>query len=179
MNRTIVLRSITEEDTFNIVKWRNTKSVKQNLYNQNDLTPEQHLNWLKNEVRTGRCAQYIISVKDDSEKNDIGTVFIKNIDRDYREGEFGIQIGEESNRGKGYGGLATVEILKIAFEQLELNKVYLTVMCDNFVAIRVYEKAGFVQEEILKDKYLRENIYVDVIKMSITKDQWLRRYNKS
>lgn len=172
MDTTVSLRGIEIEDTQNILKWRNSKAVKRNLYTQDDLTEEQHLNWMRNKVETGFCAQYIIAIRDEDGNKDIGTVFIKNIGQDTKEGEFGIQIGEETARGKGYGRQAAEQILKIAFNELGLERVYLTVMYDNYPAIRSYEKAGFVQEKILKGEYLRGGTYIDIIQMGITRDMW-------
>jgi RimJ/RimL family protein N-acetyltransferase len=77
----VILRKIKASDTDNIVRWRNSDSVKRNLFTQSELTAEQHLGWLKSKVETGSCAQYIIVVSENSTNTDIGTVFIKNIDR--------------------------------------------------------------------------------------------------
>ena len=95
----VILREICEEDTSNIVKWRNSIAVKSNLFTQTDLTEEQHLNWLNNYVKSGLCKQYIISVVDNGLSVDIGTTFIKNIDYQNKEGEFGIFIGDKRFRG--------------------------------------------------------------------------------
>lgn len=95
MNGVISLRPISESDTENIVRWRNSDTVKKNLYTQTDLTQGQHRVWLRNKVATGLCYQYIIVETLDGDSKDIGTVFIKNIDSHSRKGEFGIFIGEE------------------------------------------------------------------------------------
>lgn len=42
----VVLRKINELDTANIVRWRNSESVKMNLFTQSELSAEQHLDWL-------------------------------------------------------------------------------------------------------------------------------------
>lgn len=172
MTEEVVLRQITESDTDNIVKWRNAPDVKKNLYTQAPLTTEQHLNWLKNKVNTGYCAQFIIEVHSPDSMRSIGTVFIKNIDRINLKGEYGIFIGESDARGKGFALKATVKILQHAFEELKLNRIYLTVFSDNLAAINVYQKAGFVQEGILKQDVFRFDRFSDVVCMAITKDLW-------
>lgn len=171
MNK-VFLREIAASDTPNIVRWRNSESVKKNLFSQSELTPEQHLAWLKNKVETGLCAQYIIVVIENDISIDIGTIFIKNIDRKNNKGEFGIFIGEVDARGKGYAKLAVNAILKIAFDQLLLNRVYLSVLFDNIAGIKVYEDSGFRREGVLKEDYLRDDIYVDVLLMGVTKKMW-------
>jgi len=69
----IVLRKIQVSDTENIVRWRNSVFVKRNLFNQSELTAEQHLDWLKSKVENGFCAQYIIVVLGKETNTDIGT----------------------------------------------------------------------------------------------------------
>jgi len=172
MSGAISLRPISESDTENIVKWRNSDAVKKKLYTQTDLTHEQHRIWLRDKVDTGLCCQYIIVETVNHNSSDIGTVFIKNIDTHNHKGEFGIFIGEECARGKGYATLATKEMVRIAFEKLSLNRVYLTVMSDNIAGINAYKKAGFVVEGLMKEDYLRSDGYVDIFMMGITKEIW-------
>ena len=81
-------------------------------------------------------------------------------------------IGEEAFRGKGYSFPAAKKMLRIAFSQLDLNRVYLSVMADNTAAVKTYEKAGFVKEGLLKEDYLRSDGYIDVLIMGITKHMW-------
>lgn len=171
----VSIRPLELKDTDNIVKWRNTPSVKKNLYSQDELKPEQHISYYERVVKAGKCAQFIISVDEDGGSEDIGTVFIKNLDHQSHNGEYGIFIGEESARGKGYAKAATEQILKYGFDVLDLHRIYLTVMSDNYPAIAAYEKSGFFREGVMRDEYLRSDGYVDVIMMAILKDEWEKR----
>ena len=175
----ISLRALSLGDTDNIVKWRNLPSVKKNLYSQAELKPEQHIAYFENVVKNGKCAQFIIVVEDEGLSTDIGTIFIKNIDNANHSGEYGIFIGEESARGKGYAKIATEQILKFGFDTLGLHRIYLTVMSDNIPAIKTYENSGFVREGVMRDEYLRIDGYVDVVMMSILKQEWETRKNEN
>ena len=168
----VKLRKLKESDTEHIVKWRNSTEVKKNLYSQDELTAQQHLNYFHNVVQKGKCSQYIISVENDKDTFDIGTTFIKNIDHDNSKGEFGIFIGEKKGRGKGYAKHAVSEMLKIAFNELNLNRVYLYVYADNVAAIKSYISAGFSQEGILREDHNRNGIFVDIIVMGILKSEF-------
>ena len=53
--------------------------------------------------------------------------------------------------GKGIAKYATEEILNIAFNDLNLNKVYLNVLSSNIRAIKFYEKFGFSFEGEFKE----------------------------
>jgi RimJ/RimL family protein N-acetyltransferase len=139
----VSLRKITLQDTSNIVKWRNSEDVRKNLFTQDDLTAEMHINWFHSKVETGLCAQYIIEVVDGLVTKDVGTTFLKGIDRLSQEGEFGIFIGDGSFRGKHLATTVTKEMVRIGFQELGLKRIWLSVFEDNVPAIKAYEKAGF------------------------------------
>lgn len=168
------LRPLALNDTNNIVKWRNSPFIKNNLFSQSDLTPEQHINYFNNVVSKGKCHQYIIEAKIGMETLDIGTTFIKNIDLDNRKGEFGIFIGEEKARGKGCAKLAIKEILRIAFNELNLNRCYLEVLANNQTAIELYKKVGFQIEGTLCQDYIRNDEKYDVILMAILRENYMK-----
>ncbi len=169
------LRPITKEDTADVVRWRNTPQVQRSLFSRESLTAEQHLQWLQTKVETGACHQFIIVVQQDGAEFPIGTTFIKNIDRSNRKGEFGIFIGEDAARGKGYGALAMAQILRYAFTVLSLNKVTLSVFTDNASAVHLYEKLGFVKEGLLREEFWDESGYRDILLMGILKREWEAR----
>ncbi len=97
----------------------------------------------------------------------VGVVSLSNIDFLNRKAEFGIMIGDNAARGKGYGTEACLLIVKHGFERLSLNKIYLGVHAEHTAAIRSYEKVGFVQEGRLRQEMLTNGRYVDTVVMSI------------
>jgi RimJ/RimL family protein N-acetyltransferase len=75
----------------------------------------------------------------------IGFTYLDNIDHRNRTATYGIVIGEEDCRGKGYGTETTKLMMNYAFAVLGIHNLSLTVYEFNKPAIRAYEKAGFVQ----------------------------------
>ena len=59
--------------------------------------------------------------------------------------------------GSGAAKVATMEILKIAFEELKLHKVYLNVRSGNIRAQKFYNKIGFRNEGTFKDHVINKN----------------------
>ena len=173
--KNVMLRKLSESDSENIVRWRNSDSVRFNLFDSGLISVESHLEYYRNKVLTGQCAQYIISVIEDNKNNDIGTIYIKRIDHFNKKGEIGIFIGEEKFRGKGYAKPAVYSILSIAFNELELNRVYLYVYADNKPAINTYLSIGFTEEGVLKEDYCRNNELVDVVVMGMTKHCFIQK----
>lgn len=169
----IELRLINENDTPNIIRWRNSHEVKRYLYTQTELTPEIHHHWLETQVYTRKCYQFIIEVHDDTEMvKPIGTVYIKNIDYVNSKGEYGVYIGETDERGKGYANIIIERMLNFAFFDLKLNRIYLTAFYDNKPSIKAAINVGFELEAIFRDEILRGNEYTDIVFMGISKAKW-------
>lgn len=160
----IYLRLMNEEDTDNIIKWRNSEFVRRNFIYQKPFTREGHENWVRTMIDTGKVIQFIICTK---EARPIGSVYLRDIDRTHNKAEYGIFIGEKDALGQGYGTQAARLMIDYAFEQLKLHKLMLRVLAENQQARRSYEKAGFVQEAYLKDEVFLEGEYKDVIYMAV------------
>ena len=80
---------------------------------------------------------------------------------------YGIFIGEEDAAGKGYGTLAGRAAIQYAGSGLKLHKLMLRVFADNVGAVKSYQNAGFVQEAGLKDEFLQNGVYRDMLLMAI------------
>jgi RimJ/RimL family protein N-acetyltransferase len=75
----------------------------------------------------------------------MGTVSLKNINLQAKNAEYAISTRKVAH-GKGIARFATIEILKYAFDTLDLKRVYLDVLVENERANRFYLKFGFVYE---------------------------------
>lgn len=175
MNKNVKIRPMTEADTANIVKWRNTPSVYEHFIYRTPLTEEAHLNWLHNRVETGDVAQFIIV--DTESGKDVGSVYFRDIDREHQKCEYGIFIGEDCCRGKGIGSTAAKLALDYAFKELGMNRVFLRVFADNKQAIRSYEKAGFKYEGTFRDDVIIDGTPCDMVFMAILKREWEKGVN--
>ena len=161
----VILRPITLKDTDNIVRWRNKESVRNHFVYQEPFTKSSHEKWMKEMVETGRVSQFIIHTK--RRNQDIGSVFLRDICPIHQKAEFGIFIGEDSARGKGYGTLAAKKILQFGFQELKLHKIFLRVFADNEPAIASYKKNGFVVEGLMKDDVMVNGAFRNMAFMGV------------
>ena len=170
MTHNVSIRPITEADTDKIVKWRNAPSVMEHFIYRTALTREGHLGWFRNRVQTGEVAQFIIV--DEEAGEDVGSVYLRDIDTENKKCEYGIFIGEDSCRGKGIGSAAAKLALDYAFDTLGLNRVFLRVFADNTRAIKSYENAGFVYEGKFRDDVIIDGKAYDMVFMGILREDW-------
>lgn len=161
----IYLRPMTNEDTDLIVSWRNQEAVRRNFIYQELFTRESHEQWIHTMVETGKVIQMVICETEGGRP--VGSVYLRDIDRRHNKAEYGIFIGGEGARGKGYGTMAARLMIRYAFEELGLHRLFLRAFADNEQAIRSYEKAGFEREAYLREDVCIEGRYRDIVLMGL------------
>jgi UDP-4-amino-4,6-dideoxy-N-acetyl-beta-L-altrosamine N-acetyltransferase len=161
----LYFRPITAEDTEMVLGWRNSAAVKSSFLYREDITVEEHMNWLETRVKTGRVLQFIIVVKKTDKP--IGSVYFRDIDRIAMKGEYGIFIGEEDEKGKGYGSETAARMVTYFLKELGFHKLSLRVLEWNKAAIIGYENAGFKVEGKMIDEIYVDGKYENVIFMAV------------
>jgi RimJ/RimL family protein N-acetyltransferase len=84
---------------------------------------------------------------------------------------FRIALGP-AGRGRGLGTEATRLIVGYGFEQLGMHRISLEVYAFNPRARRVYEKAGFRAEGVLRESLRYGGQWIDATVMSILASEW-------
>jgi len=87
-----------------------------------------------------------------------------NIDR---TATLGLFIGDEENRGRGYGAEAIRLILGYGFSTLNLHNIQLHLNSDNARALACYKKVGFKEFGRRRESKFHSGRYVDQIYMDI------------
>ena len=149
------LRRLKREDGEKMLEWMHDPGVQAGF--QQDMmhkTLEDVYRFIEKADITwesGSSVHYAIA---DERDEYLGTISLKEIDRQSRHAEYAISL-RSAAQGKGTAQAATWELLRIAFEEQNLERVYLSVLSDNERAIRLYEKCGFVFEgEFRRHLYL-------------------------
>lgn len=169
--RNVLLLPIDREvDIENIVRWRNQPFVRDNFIYRELFTVESQKRWIETMVDTGRVSQFVIYAGQN--KKAIGSVYLRDIDRQNEKAEYGIFIGEEDYLGRGYGSEAARLMIRYGFEKLRLHKIFLRVFATNSRALGSYRKAGFKEEARFKEEVKIEGQYYDIVFMAIRKDEF-------
>jgi len=93
----------------------------------------------------------------------VGFAFIKLKNR--TDGELGIGIRDDF-QGKGIGSKLMDNLIKLARKE-GLKKIRLTVLADNYKAIRLYEKFGFKKTKFMKNGDIYHGKKYDCIEMQL------------
>lgn len=142
----ITLRELREEDAEGMLEWMRDKDIMGNFrFASGDKRRQDVLAFIRSSVNApedGKSMHYAIT-KNGGEY--LGTVSLKNLDLNARNAEYAIVLRNKA-QGQGLASAATREILRIAFVEVGLERVYLNVLRENQGAIRLYERCGFVYE---------------------------------
>lgn len=84
-----------------------------------------------------------------------------------------IGLGNESERGKGYGKEAMKLLLEYGFNELSFHRIQLNVIEFNDGAIALYEKSGFKKEGIFREFVLRDDKRYNLLLYGLLKKEWL------
>ncbi|MBM3140210.1 MAG: GNAT family N-acetyltransferase [Chloroflexi bacterium] len=111
----------------------------------------------------------------DDEPRTIGNLEARRLHAESRHAEIGILIGDREYWGRGYGEDAMRTLCRFLFEELDLHRVYLSVLEFNPRARRSYEKVGFVEEGRKREHAFIAGRYYDVIEMGLLRREFEAR----
>lgn len=117
--------------------------------------------------------QYTIILKETNEP--IGRIVLNDINKGWKAEIFRIYIGVLSLRGKGYGKQAMIAMMKLAFEELNIERLYLDHYTKN-PAAQLYLSLGFKYEGVLRKSCRKNGKLHNVHLMSILKDEYFTKY---
>ena len=173
----ISFRPYESNDAELIFKWFNDPVVTHYMFTgQRPKTVEQIRLLIEKSVNEDENVIFVVS--DKKTNRPIGLVGLYEIDSATRKAEMRIIIGNRKYWGKGYGTEITELINYYGFDRLNLNRIYLGVTHENKGAIRVYEKAGYKREGVLKEDIYRNSRYYDSVRMGLLRDDYYKSIYK-
>lgn len=170
-NTNIKLRKLSANDYTTYHDWRNDIEVMQSTSPQLDLyTLEETEQFISMISAQSDAKGYMIEHKETGKV--VGIISLINIDYKNRSAECIIDIGSKDMWGQGIGSDAMSLILKFAFTELNLHRVYLQVFDFNERAIKLYEKMGFTHDGRFREALYRFGEWHDIVIMSILNKEY-------
>src|SRR5262245_11695325 len=165
----VELTALTDADSEAMLGWINDRDLVllSSAYRPVDETA--HRQWFESIRR--RPDVVIFGIRELATDRLIGSCQLLGVSPVHRKAELQIRIGEADARGRGYGREAVELLLDFGFRDLNLHRVELTVLDGNETALKTYLAAGFVREGVLREAASIDGRYVDLIQMSILRDE--------
>ncbi|MGL4739907.1 MAG: GNAT family N-acetyltransferase [Sarcina sp.] len=125
-----------------------------------------------NNNKSNEKMTYNFAIEDLETSEYIGGCGINSTDLKNRICTIGIFIGDMDYWGQGYATDALEILINFIFNELNLEKIKLTVYDFNTRAIKLYEHLGFKVEGVLKREVFREGKYHDKILMAMFREDY-------
>ena len=135
-------------------------------------TKEDALGYIVNSRDPKTCEtehRYFIFLKDTGEL--VGGIGLEGIRENFKRAEIGYWCAV-NQWGKGIITEATMRILKYAFEELDLNRVFTVCFKDNYASARIMEKCGMKYEGTSREEIIKYDKPVDMHHYAILKSDW-------
>ncbi len=170
----IMLREYRSGDFEHIREWVNDPEVVDNLsdiflFAHTEQNTESFLQHVLHNNNRDEC-HFIIAFKDSGDY--IGQIDLISLDWKNRKTEIGIVIGNEANRGKGYGAEAIRLIQDFVFNRLNMHRLEIKVRAYNSRAHNCYLKCGFKEEGRLRDNFFINGQYHDSIFLAMLRPDY-------
>lgn len=101
-----------------------------------------------------------------------GVCGLGNIHPRHRHAELWIYLGDAAQRGRGLGRRAVRLLLRFAFAQLNLHRVYLHYIAGNEAAARAYRACGFSEEGRDRAHIYLDGRYHDSVRMGVLRAEF-------
>jgi RimJ/RimL family protein N-acetyltransferase len=167
----VYLRAIDEDDLELVHRWHNDAALYASLvgaFAPTSLATERA--WLQRvSAWSEQARNFALCAREDDRL--IGLCYLRDIDWTHRRAELHILIGDDRDRGRGFGRAAVELLLDHAFDTLGLARVYLHVLAGNAAACRVYAACGFVEEGRLRGHAFKAGRWEDVLVMGVRSDE--------
>jgi len=169
----LILREIEWSDTDFIIQLR-TDNENGSLSRKEDISPEIHNQWLRKYFCNNNDYYFIIIDKESHQS--VGSIALFDIDRVSKKAEYGRIILQKKYRT--YTVEALIEVLKLGFERMLLNKIYCYVREDNFKAVKFHYSLGLNCEGNLKKHYWNGEFFSNLMVFSIFHEQFKDKCKK-
>ncbi|MDA8229877.1 MAG: GNAT family protein [Magnetospirillum sp.] len=171
LNNKIFLGPLLAEDAAPMFEWANDVS----LAHLNG--PYRPISWVDHANAFSQVgkdpSKVVFSIRRTSDRRLVGYLQIVNIHPAFRSADIGILIGDERERGKGYGTEAMRRALAFCWNELNLIRVALLVFGDNPHAVALYRKVGFEHEGTLRQAAYVNGRHVDITLMAALRPEFV------
>lgn len=164
------LRALEPGDVDREFQWVNDREVTRYLTIRYPMAKGEEERWLTTRPANDFAnTVFAIETKDGVH---IGNCGLHDGQPENRKASLGIMIGNRDYWSNGYGSDAIITLLRFAFHEMNMNRVWLHVYEFNERAQACYKKCGFVVEGTLRENSYREGRYINTITMGILRSEF-------
>lgn len=162
------LRTIKTDELEMMRSWRNSPTVRANMYTRHEISSAEHQSWWER-TRQREDQKYFIYEK---QGKPLGIVAFTMIDEINGNCSWAFYAAPEAPRGTG----SQMEFLALehAFGEINLHKLYCEVLAFNTPVIKLHQKFGFEVEGVFRHHHQTEEGYTDIYRLGILAPEWAK-----
>ena len=161
------LRPMTVGDLPTVLEWRNQEHIRHAMYTDHLISADEHAAWFDRVSADPGNRQFIFDV----EGRPVGVVSFSDIDTVNRRARWGFYLGV-SDVPPRTGSRMTFHAVAYAFEVLHLHKLAADTFSFNGRARGLFNKFGFVEEGVLRQQFLKDGAFEDVVVLGMLASEW-------
>lgn len=165
MGERIYLRPVCKGDLDSLQRWANDPETRKLIGEVMPTGAVETEKWFEDLIDDESRVWFIIVLRENNKI--IGETGLLRMSHPWRATDLTMIIGEEDERGKGYGSEAINLLLDFAFGSLNFHRISIGVVGFNEKAINFYEQVGFKKEGVQREGYFYNHKYYDFVMMSI------------
>ena len=168
--KAVYLSPLAEKDSEVLFEWINDRELVLSSAPFRPVHEINHLEWF-GKIRN-QSDVVIFGIRRGDDDCLVGTCQLHSISAIHRSAELQIRIGRKDVQGRGFGTEACALLLRYAFQDLNLNRVFLHIFATNERAIRLYTRNGFKVEGALRNSVFVDGRWLDVVIMAILRSEY-------
>lgn len=161
------LRPMDHFDLLTVLAWRNHPEVRRYMFNQNEISMDEHESWFESVNRDPKKRLLILEADNKAR----GYVAFTNI-KSGGIADWGFYVAPDAPKGTGRQLGRTA--LEYAFTGLNLHKVCGQALGANERSIRFHQTLGFHEEAVQRDQHFDGERYHNVICFGLLSSEWQR-----
>lgn len=167
VGKKVTLRAIEAEDLPAIQQWSNDPEINYQLGGWHfPSSMKDQKQWFDSLNLKSNHQRFAIDTPKDGL---IGVANLVEINWKDRNAFHGLLLGNQEQRGQGYGTDTVMTIAKYAFHELGMKRLDTTIISSNKASLGLYlDKCGWTQEGLKKNYYFRKNQWLDMVILGIT-----------
>lgn len=165
----VVLRALELEDMPYLREMINDPEMERMVIGWSfPISEKQQIEWYNKIITDNRNFRFAIIY----EGKFVGVSTLTQIDWKNRSADHGIKLTNNTPKGVGIGTDAVFATMKYAFEELQLNRLYGSILDYNVASQKLYKKCGWVIEGNYRQSVFKNNAYHDEIPVAILRDEY-------
>jgi len=169
----VYLRALEPDDYLKIHEWRQDEEIAKYFGGVRLFSSTlNEKKWVEERIFDKETVSCAVCLKETNEF--IGCIFLNTIDLHNRSGHCPGFIGEKKYWGKGYASDARMLMLKYAFFERGLERIWASIIEDNVGSIKMVEKCGYIKEGLIRRSIFRDGRFYNQYLMAVLREDFLK-----